>query len=574
MAIEYQPRYQNSWALVVGINAYKHLPPLSYAGNDADAIAAVLQNELGFPADHISVLKDHDATKQEILRAYLSFEKKASHPDDRVLVFFAGHGTTKEGHHGPMGFLVPFDGHVDDSSSLIPWYDFTRNADLILAKHILFIMDACYGGLATTRAVTPGQQRFLSDMLQRRARQVITAGKADQVVADGGGPQGTNSLFTGFLLEGLRGAAANKDGILTASNLMHYVIEKVGHHIDSAQTPHYGHIDGDGDFILRTPNQEHLQSQTPSSDFLVETVLQAPQSLLPVTIPAVVPSFAEKSGYGDPDYPGFGRNDWTERLGELRGRSSRELHRWDREVSRAFSWLSLIVEPIANQPILIDIAIAAERLPTLQHKGDKPYELWRLLLPRKIMTTIDSVVLFDKWDDSPEFWTRYLRLNDRSSIEYAVSDIDVFVELDGIRRFAYVEIIGIVWQFLFLAKRLLTDAEYMAGVRFLVSLVGTRDSFLGDFAKGPGEDGKAWEEPPFWTAQRSGSWREWKCSNRSLQMGYDVVIGTLKEEEARKVVDRVAGKLGLAYNHPRSSPRCFNRDTDVFPWNQYFDRRR
>jgi hypothetical protein len=49
MATEYQPRYQNSWALVVGINAYKHLPPLSYAGNDAAAIAAVLQNELNFP---------------------------------------------------------------------------------------------------------------------------------------------------------------------------------------------------------------------------------------------------------------------------------------------------------------------------------------------------------------------------------------------------------------------------------------------------------------------------------------------------------------------------------------------
>jgi hypothetical protein len=33
-------------------------------------------------------------------------------------------------------------------SGLIRWDELTRNADLITAKHMLFVMDACYGGLA------------------------------------------------------------------------------------------------------------------------------------------------------------------------------------------------------------------------------------------------------------------------------------------------------------------------------------------------------------------------------------------------------------------------------------------
>ena len=107
-------------------------------------------------------------------------------------MFFAGHGVTIDGQHGQIGYLVPVDGDSQRLSSLLRWDDLTRNADVIPAKHILFIMDACYSGLAMNRTVTPGTQRFLSNMLQRFSRQVITAGKADEKVADGGGPTGKN----------------------------------------------------------------------------------------------------------------------------------------------------------------------------------------------------------------------------------------------------------------------------------------------------------------------------------------------------------------------------------------------
>src|SRR5947208_2370067 len=145
---------------------------------------------------------------------------------------------------------------MDDKSKLIRWDDLTRNADIIPAKHILFVMDACYSGLAIQRAGQPGERRFVTDMLQRQSRQVITAGKADEVVADGGGPRGENSIFTGYLLEGLHGKAADDGGVITASNLMNYAYRKVSTDSRSNQTPHFGHIDGDGDFILWQPKED------------------------------------------------------------------------------------------------------------------------------------------------------------------------------------------------------------------------------------------------------------------------------------------------------------------------------
>jgi hypothetical protein len=95
-------------------------------------------------------------------------------------------------------------------------------------------------------------------MYQRFSRQVITAGKADEAVADTGGPLPNHSVFTGHLIEGIRGKAANEHGVITASGLMAYVYTKVANDQNSEQTPHYGQFDGDGDFIISAPNIEEL----------------------------------------------------------------------------------------------------------------------------------------------------------------------------------------------------------------------------------------------------------------------------------------------------------------------------
>jgi hypothetical protein len=102
---------------------------------------------------------------------------------------------TQTGRRGEVGFLVPHDGDLSNLSTLIRWDDLTRNAELIVAKHILFVMDACYGGLAITRSLSAGSMRFLKDMLQRYSRQVLTAGKANEVVADAGGANTKSFCF-------------------------------------------------------------------------------------------------------------------------------------------------------------------------------------------------------------------------------------------------------------------------------------------------------------------------------------------------------------------------------------------
>ena len=286
----YEPKYHLSWAVVIGINKYEHASPLGYAVEDAQAVAALLTSKFGFPTKQVSLLVDAEATGHAIQRTFLSLVDQAAHPDDRVFVFFAGHGYTRQGRRGEVGYLIPADGNTSDLSTLVRWDALTSNADLIGAKHVLFIMDACYGGLALTRTTAPGSMRFLKDMLQRYARQVLTAGKADETVADSGGPRAGHSIFTGYLLNALDGEAATADGVISANAVMAHVYDRVAKDPNSHQSPHYGFLDGDGDFIFSTLAATSPPDDKKDSDLLIS----APPTLaMPVEDPLPLPDMVK-----------------------------------------------------------------------------------------------------------------------------------------------------------------------------------------------------------------------------------------------------------------------------------------
>lgn len=264
----YDSHYDKSWAFCVGINTYKNVSPLTFAVNDATEVANLLIEQFSFPKENVALLIDNYATKKNILKTYLEYSEKSG-TDDRIIFYFAGHGHTITGNRGEVGYLIPYDAIQSDLSSMIRWDEITKNSELIPAKHILFILDACFSGLAVTRALPSGNMRFVKDMLQRYSRQALAAGKANQPVSDGNGPVPSHSVFTGHLLNGLKGEANTFKEILSANGLMHYVYQKVANDSNSFQTPHYGFIDGDGDFIFKFPDSSN-KSETISKDTLFE----------------------------------------------------------------------------------------------------------------------------------------------------------------------------------------------------------------------------------------------------------------------------------------------------------------
>lgn len=272
--MEYSPfnsTYSESRALIIGINEYQNVQNLEYALNDAKAMNEILVSEFEFKKENIKCLMDAEATRENILKEYHRFTQPDINVDDKIFVFFAGHGHTINGYRGDTGFLIPYDADVNETSSLIAWKELLLVTDMIRAKHIFFVFDACFSGLALSRSANSGRARFLKNMKMRLSRQVLTAGKANEPVADSGGPLPNHSVFTGHLLEGMMGKAKTKNGILTAVGLMNYVYEHVTHDKNSNQTPHSGFIDGDGDFVFISDDcfEDNINDRI-NNDLLVE----------------------------------------------------------------------------------------------------------------------------------------------------------------------------------------------------------------------------------------------------------------------------------------------------------------
>jgi peptidoglycan/xylan/chitin deacetylase (PgdA/CDA1 family)/uncharacterized caspase-like protein len=245
--------YRESWAAIIGIDDYANWQKLQYAVHDALGVKDMLIQKYGFKPDHVFTLLDAQATRQNILSLLGDKLGGATvQREDRVLVFFAGHGATRKLASGrELGYIIPVDADLTNfEGSAISMTNFQDISEAIPAKHVLFVMDSCYSGLALTRGggIAPSQN-YLNEISRREARQMFTAGGADQQVADNG-PNG-HSVFTWTLLQGLDGRAdLNGDGVITATELAAYVAPAVS--ALSHQTPAFGNLPGTegGDFIF------------------------------------------------------------------------------------------------------------------------------------------------------------------------------------------------------------------------------------------------------------------------------------------------------------------------------------
>jgi peptidoglycan/xylan/chitin deacetylase (PgdA/CDA1 family)/uncharacterized caspase-like protein len=245
--------YRESWAVVIGIDKYISWPKLQYAVNDAQGIKELLIRKYRFKPENIITLFDEQATRERILSVLgddMGNTEKVK-KDDRMFVFFAGHGVTRKLPSGrDLGYIVPVDADLQNyQGKAISMTNFQDISEAIPAKHLFYVMDSCYSGLALTRGAAGRSDNFLREVSRRMARQMLTAGGADEQVADNG-PHG-HSVFTWTLLQGLEGPAdLNNDGVITASELAAYVGPAVSG--ISKQTPAFGSLAGSegGEFIF------------------------------------------------------------------------------------------------------------------------------------------------------------------------------------------------------------------------------------------------------------------------------------------------------------------------------------
>jgi len=216
----------------------------------------MLINKFDYPEENIRYLTDEEATLSNI-KLNLGEVAISAGENDRILVFYSGHGETLEGADGSKkGYIIPYEGKQDNPFGTgFSMSEIATTAQMSKAKHMLFLMDACYSGLMKYNVKglsKTDKQGYLSTVANEKARQLITAGDGNQQVIEK--DEWQHSAFTKNLIEGLDSwdADFNGDGYITADELGLYLRENVTEDSDNLQTPQEGRFEksGGGEFVF------------------------------------------------------------------------------------------------------------------------------------------------------------------------------------------------------------------------------------------------------------------------------------------------------------------------------------
>jgi len=238
------------YALIIGVSKYANLPgqDLHFAESDAEAIHDVLINQESgnFEPENVRKLIGRNATLANITDALERWLPSVAAEQDRVVIYFAGHGFILDG----KGYLAPFDVDLQRLEQTAFAMD---RLNLVAGKRIkarwkVLLTDACHSGSITPQTTNEAVNESLSNVFG--VLSLTAARKNERSFEDSELGAG---VFSYFLAQGLRGQADfNRDGVVSAAELVEYVRHNVynyGAQRGEQQSPHENQ-DFSADFVL------------------------------------------------------------------------------------------------------------------------------------------------------------------------------------------------------------------------------------------------------------------------------------------------------------------------------------
>lgn len=227
-----------SYALIVGIAKYQNLPAnlqLNYSERDAESIYSVLISPEGgnFKAENVHKLIGPKATRDAVKREIEEWLPKVANPDDRVLIYFAGHGFVYQG----QGYLATYDFDMKNIAGTgYPMKSLGQTmGGVIQARNKILLTDSCHSG-AISPEDSASVNRQLTDL--HKSLFSLTASRDRERSFESADWGGGHGIFTYYVVKGMEGTAdTSGDGIVTADELAEYVRTQVREATKGQQNP-------------------------------------------------------------------------------------------------------------------------------------------------------------------------------------------------------------------------------------------------------------------------------------------------------------------------------------------------
>jgi hypothetical protein len=230
---------KDKWALVIGISKFldPQVPGLRYPSKDAKDFAEFLVNNEHFARDHVRLLTDEGATKENILDALGdTWLPQRVLEDDLVVIFISTHGSPADkaeenfivAHDTNSGRLFSTGIKIQDLASEI-----TRRTG---CDRVVLILDACHSGAAELAAKgLVRQSNFDTDKLVGSGLLIISSSQANEVSWES--KNYPNGVFTRRLIEALQSNGQQTKLLDAFTNLREKVEQEVKFDRTSFQRP-------------------------------------------------------------------------------------------------------------------------------------------------------------------------------------------------------------------------------------------------------------------------------------------------------------------------------------------------
>ncbi len=228
-------------AVIVGIEDYAFVSPVPGARRLADDWQAYLTETLRTPVQRVTLLRDAQATREQIARA-LAAQAAAVRPGATLWLIFIGHGAPAP--DGRDGLLVGADAQATAES--LRDRSLRRGEILSLLSRgrqarTVVVLDACFSGRDRTgRDLLAGLQPLLVTPALGKADPrlvLMTAASADQFAGPLPDSKRPRPAFAYLTLGGLRGWAADASGKVEAGALVNFARRALSLAHDRVQTP-------------------------------------------------------------------------------------------------------------------------------------------------------------------------------------------------------------------------------------------------------------------------------------------------------------------------------------------------
>lgn len=218
----------DKWALVVGISNFKDPSiNLKYAAKDATDFRNYLVSKGNFQPDHVKLLVDGNASRQNIIdQLGDKWLGRVANRDDLVVVYVSSHGSGAMEQAGGVNFLVTHDTNKNSLLATgIPMQWLTNMVkEQVHSERTVIIMDVCHGGSAAPaeKSLTRNTGLNLDKLTLGNGQAVLCSSLADQVSWESKNYQ--NSVFTRRLIEGLE-SKGNKTNLADAYDYLKDAVE-------------------------------------------------------------------------------------------------------------------------------------------------------------------------------------------------------------------------------------------------------------------------------------------------------------------------------------------------------------